>query len=281
MSNRKLLSFMLISHIHRLKHDEYNRFIESKFEGRNKTNENQKISLYTLCVILKLNRKENLCCFESIPRGLSAKFYFAKKIAVNRLTICVFYLISVVLKDVSYTVMTELLQFMYQGVVNVKHTELNSFMKIAQQLQIKGLATSTTNQPAHQSHGHHHAPKSPNSPVSAFGSKSALDSYSNAFHSSSLIGQKRSALDYSNLNTESTSSKKHMKRSSDSVDNDVSTESMENMSSEDGFPIPQISMIESGRFDLNNVKRETSESMSSPGASRNLPAPFNFEYNRM
>lgn len=189
-------------------------------------------------------------------------------------------MIAVVLKDVSYTVMTELLQFMYQGVVNVKHTELNSFMKIAQQLQIKGLATST-NQPAHQSHSHHHGPKSPNSPVSAFGSKSALDNYSNAFHSSSLIGQKRSALDYSNLHSESTSSKKHMKRSSDSVDNDISTESMENMSSEDGFPIPQISMIESGRFDLTNVKRETGESLSSPNASRNLPAPFNFEYNRM
>lgn len=175
--------------------------------------------------------------------------------------------------------MTELLQFMYQGVVNVKHTELNSFMKIAQQLQIKGLATST-NQPAHQSHSHHHAPKSPTSPVNAFGSKSALDNYASAFHSGSLIGQKRSALDYSNMHSEGSSSKKHMKRSSDSVDNDISTESMENMSSEDGFPIPQISMIESGRFDLTNVKREANESLSSPNASRNLPAPFNFEYNR-
>lgn len=178
--------------------------------------------------------------------------------------------------------MTELLQFMYQGVVNVKHTELNSFMKIAQQLQIKGLATSSSsssNQPAHQSQSHHHTQKSPNSPVGSFGSKSALDNYSNAFHSSSLIGQKRSALDYSNLHSDSgTSSKKHLKRSSDSVDNDISTESMENLSSEDGFPIPQISMIESGRFDLSNVKRETSDSLSSPGSTRNLPAPFNFDY---
>lgn len=39
--------------------------------------------------------------------------------------------------------MCELLEFMYQGVVNVKHTELQAFMKIGQLLQIKGLATNT------------------------------------------------------------------------------------------------------------------------------------------
>lgn len=48
---------------------------------------------------------------------------------------------TVILKDVSHTVMSDLLQFMYQGVVHVKHTEMNAFMKIAQALQIKGLAT--------------------------------------------------------------------------------------------------------------------------------------------
>lgn len=40
--------------------------------------------------------------------------------------------------------MCELLEFMYQGVVNVKHTELQSFMKIGQLLQIKGLATNAS-----------------------------------------------------------------------------------------------------------------------------------------
>lgn len=40
--------------------------------------------------------------------------------------------------------MCELLEFMYQGVVNVKHTELQSFMKIGQLLQIKGLATNSS-----------------------------------------------------------------------------------------------------------------------------------------
>lgn len=39
--------------------------------------------------------------------------------------------------------MSELLQFMYQGAVNVKQAELQSFMSIAESLQIKGLATSS------------------------------------------------------------------------------------------------------------------------------------------
>lgn len=181
-----------------------------------------------------------------------------------------------VLKDVSCTVMTELLQFMYQGVVHVKHSELNSFMEIAQRLQIKGLATTPSNQPAHQTQTHH-AQKSPASPVSNFGSKMALDNYTHPFHSNSMIGQKRTALDFSNMHSETgISSKKHMKRSSDSVDNDVSTESMENPSSEDGFHIPQISMLEQERFGLANVKRELNDSISSPGSARNLSAAFNY-----
>lgn len=44
----------------------------------------------------------------------------------------------------SYSIMSELLQFMYQGEVNVKQAELQSFMSIAESLQIKGLATSTS-----------------------------------------------------------------------------------------------------------------------------------------
>jgi hypothetical protein len=39
--------------------------------------------------------------------------------------------------------MSELLQFMYQGEVNVKQAELQAFMSIAESLQIKGLATSS------------------------------------------------------------------------------------------------------------------------------------------
>lgn len=70
-----------------------------------------------------------------------------------------------------------------------------------------------------------------------------------------------------------------MKRSADSIDNDISTESMENLSSDDGFPAPQVSMIEPPHFDLSNVKRETNDSMSSPSTSRN-PSAFGFDYTR-
>lgn len=38
---------------------------------------------------------------------------------------------------------SNLLQFMYQGSVNVKQSELQAFMKIAETLQIKGLTTSS------------------------------------------------------------------------------------------------------------------------------------------
>jgi hypothetical protein len=41
--------------------------------------------------------------------------------------------------------MSELLQFMYQGEVNVKQAELQSFMNFAESLQIKGLANSSSN----------------------------------------------------------------------------------------------------------------------------------------
>lgn len=192
--------------------------------------------------------------------------------------------VSVVLKDVTYTVMTELLQFMYQGVVNVKHTELNSFMKIAQALQIKGLATSS-NQP--QSHHHHsHHLKSPSSPGS--GASSANMSKGSSFNPdnyttldskmSQLYSQKRTAEFNAN---DSNYSKKHMKRThTESIDNDISTESMDNISADDVFPAPQISMVESmstSRLDLSSVKRE-SELLSSPSL-RNIQQHYGYDYN--
>lgn len=191
----------------------------------------------------------------------------------------------------SDTVMSELLQFMYQGEVNVKNTELSTFMKIAQTLQIKGLATASNLQ--HESH--HHDQKSSSSPLNSSlkGSISnAADNYpmnlieskinASLFNSMQLAGQKRSNAFPSSggPSGESSYNRKHLKRSSESVDNDISTESLDNTSSDDVLypPIPHISMVESSRFDLSHVKREANESLNSPGSIRNLGAPFNFEY---
>lgn len=217
--------------------------------------------------------------------------------------------VPVILRDVTYTVMAELLQFMYQGVVNVKHTDLSSFMKIAQALQIKGLATSAQKSPSSpiQSNnsisskansGNSSAENYPSNNVIETKINSALfankpDGLPSSSSSTTPISLKRCAgsstgvgggggPDYGGPEQLSIFPKKQMRRTSESGDHDnIANESMENMSSDEVFlpPIPQISMSES-RFDLNNVKRETTEPLLSPGAMRNLvPPPFNFEYN--
>lgn len=48
-----------------------------------------------------------------------------------------------ILKDMKATLVSNLLEFMYQGSVNVKQEQLKEFMSIAETLQIKGLTTST------------------------------------------------------------------------------------------------------------------------------------------
>lgn len=45
----------------------------------------------------------------------------------------------VFLKDVSYSALSNLLQFMYQGEVKVSQDELTNFIKVAEALKIKGL----------------------------------------------------------------------------------------------------------------------------------------------
>lgn len=227
--------------------------------------------------------------------------------------------VPVILKDVTYTVMSELLQFMYQGVVNVKHTDLGCFMKIAQALQIKGLTTSMQRQSAAHSPALHQSPSSKGSASGGGGGDSNFHSNNLSGNvietkiSSALFAAKAAAaaseagssssatkrpLDYGASTFGAADSplsihrKKSIRRSSDGGssgltgatgggDHDLH-ESMENMSSDEVFmpPIPQISMVESSRFDLNNVKRESSESMLSPGSvMRLVPPPFNFEYN--
>lgn len=209
--------------------------------------------------------------------------------------------------------MSELLQFMYQGVVNVKHTDLSSFMKIAQALQIKGLATSMQKPPSSpiQSNNSICSKNSALNSSENFSSNNVIETKINTALFSNKSGDnlpvtssssgggnggsggsggtgagtsssnKRSVVDYSE--PVSIYPKKQLRRTSESGgENDISAESMDNISSDEVFlpPIPQISMVESSRFDLNNVKRENTEPILSPGAMRNIvPPPFNFEYN--
>ncbi|XP_037029806.1 myb-like protein I [Bradysia coprophila] len=198
----------------------------------------------------------------------------------------------IILKDVTFHVMSELLQFMYQGVVNVKHTDLAAFMKIAQSLQIKGLAAIAAKLPINYMQSNN----SNNSNPSKTNSGNATEPIPNA----NVINTKTNATLFSNkedgASPTTNANKRHIdfngaesltmftrkiRRSLDTTENDISADSMENMSSDEMFlpPIPQISMMESSRFDIHNVKRET-EPLLSPGGIRNIiPPGFNFEYN--
>lgn len=196
--------------------------------------------------------------------------------------------------------MSELLQFMYQGEVNVKHTELSSFMKIAETLQIKGLTTSHNNKEQHENsfvtsknltNSEQQQPTNNviETRINTSGltaSKNDNPSTSSAAASTNMppSAQKR----YSDFSGESFSiyPKKKTSRSSEIInDSDLSADTIEHMSSDDVFlhPIPQISMIESSRFDLTNVKRENlpaDESQPSSSNIRNIiSSGFNYEYN--
>lgn len=226
------------------------------------------------------------------------------------------FFIPVILKDVSYSVMSELLQFMYQGEVNVKHTELPTFMKIAETLQIKGLTTPSSQKPSspsmHHQLPHHRRQLPPQSgspmhmqqqqqqqqPISSqqhsnlknvSSSDSNLSSpqqppYTNNQGGNSKLdapgsssGQKRGATDYITTDSYTTSSASYAKAKvpkrsvgsevteNSNGPNELNNDSMDNMTDEVFMPpIPQISMSEGGRFDLNNVKRENPENAISP-----------------
>lgn len=230
--------------------------------------------------------------------------------------------------------MSELLQFMYQGEVNVKHTELPTFMKIAETLQIKGLTTPSSQKPSspgmHHQLSHHRRqlqPQSaspihmqqqqqqlpPSQPHSNLKNVSSSDSnlsspqqppYANnqtsggnskldTPGSSSGGGQKRGANDYitaaDSYNTSSSAYAKAKvpKRSvgSEVTENSNGPNELNNDSSMDNMtdevfmpPIPQISMSEGGRFDLNNVKRENPENSISPAPRQSAGSNY-YEYN--
>lgn len=191
----------------------------------------------------------------------------------------------IVLKDVAVNVMQELLQFMYQGEVNVKHSELQSFMKIAETLQIKGLTASHRNDRSSSSAAaspaathHHHQPQpahsnsnaSTNRPSTSQLDPSKLNSYLAAAAKESL---KRAAAEFPASDQYPIHyPKKPLKRSTDSIDQESNSDCMDQLSSDEVFipTSPQVSMIEPGstpsrQFDLSSVKREnTNDSSCSP-----------------
>lgn len=50
--------------------------------------------------------------------------------------------IIIMASDMKFRLISNLLQFIYIGSVNIEQTELQEFMRIAETLQIKGLSTS-------------------------------------------------------------------------------------------------------------------------------------------
>lgn len=184
--------------------------------------------------------------------------------------------------------MQELLQFMYLGEVNVKHSELQSFMKIAETLQIKGLTASNKNDrsssppvqpaPAHSSNNNNnqtnrHSLKDLAGPSTGQLDPLKLNSYLAAAAKETLkrtAGNAFQAVEQYPIHYP----KKAIKRSTDSIDQESNSDCMDNLSSDEAFipSSPQILMVEqpsAGRqFDLGSVKREhMNDSSSSPQQS--------------
>lgn len=55
----------------------------------------------------------------------------------------------VILQDVSYNALYNLLQFMYQGEVSVGQEEIPTFMRVAEMLKVKGLTDNSSNAVSH------------------------------------------------------------------------------------------------------------------------------------
>ncbi|XP_017967813.1 broad-complex core protein isoforms 1/2/3/4/5 isoform X2 [Drosophila navojoa] len=208
----------------------------------------------------------------------------------------------IILKDVSFNIMCELLEFMYQGVVNVKHTELQSFMKIGQLLQIKGLATNSNSPPgsnvSEKSTGQatNAASGAGDEPSSSQSNNSSSNNNNNNNSSSksdaeqnepksnsrtptaspstcrtdgnhlSYMPNKRSAA--ADFSSDSLSIYSRKRRSLDGIDNTDSGSMEHALNAEEFFmpPIPHISMVEP-RYDLGSLKREGEGHHSSVGSA--------------
>ncbi|XP_070500662.1 longitudinals lacking protein, isoforms H/M/V-like isoform X4 [Chironomus tepperi] len=94
----------------------------------------------------------------------------------------------IILKDVTFSIMSELLQFMYQGEVNVKQAELQAFMSIAESLQIKGLATNSGNSNSNNGTNNNNNNSTSNGNNSTMRSSDAMNSSYSQFHSNNVSG---------------------------------------------------------------------------------------------
>lgn len=86
--------------------------------------------------------------------------------------------------------MSELLQFMYQGEVNVKQAELQAFMSIAESLQIKGLATNSgsNNNSNNGTNNNNNNNSTSNGNNSTMRSSDAMNSSYSQFHLNNVSG---------------------------------------------------------------------------------------------
>lgn len=85
--------------------------------------------------------------------------------------------------------MSELLQFMYQGEVNVKQAELQQFMSIAESLQIKGLATNSNSSSSSNKNANNNGNSTSNSSNNGtMRSSEAMSSSYSQFHSNNISG---------------------------------------------------------------------------------------------
>ncbi|CAH1707939.1 unnamed protein product [Chironomus riparius] len=95
----------------------------------------------------------------------------------------------IILKDVTFSIMSELLQFMYQGEVNVKQAELQAFMSIAESLQIKGLATNSgSNNSNNNGTNNNNNNSTSNGNNSTMRGSEAMNSSYSQFHSNNVSG---------------------------------------------------------------------------------------------
>lgn len=184
----------------------------------------------------------------------------------------------IILKDVSYGIMEELLQFMYQGEVNVKQSELQQFMKIAETLQIKGLTTSSSSSsttPSNTKTPDYNPNQRNQTATSSSPAQEHKSNQGSKFNwNLNFITKIWNFLGTQKRSNEESSPRKDQKSKRPHIDDsEFNADSIHEMVAEEVF-LPQISMVES-RFDLSSIKRENDSENHPPRP----PSPTNIPRN--